>query len=128
VPYFIGGIGPSWVQSKDVFDDGRAAEAEVEGYTYTVTAGGGFEYFLRDNVSFDVQGRYNWVQPVDGTAYGQTKSADFRRPCSRSSAGVFRRKQPHAAGEPRTGADFPPVLRGPRRNGFFDGWPVGARS
>ena len=35
------------------------------------------EYFIGDNVSFDLQGRYFWVNPINGTVDGQPQSVDL---------------------------------------------------
>ncbi len=77
VPYLIAGIGPSWIQGKDV----RAGEAgkgvELQSFSFSAAAGAGLEYFIGDNVTFDIEGRYLWVQPVDGTVSGQSQSVDL---------------------------------------------------
>lgn len=77
VPYVVGGIGPSWLQSKDIPNGAAALNPTLEGYSYTITAGAGIEYFIADNVTFGIEGKYNWVNPVDGTVGGQTDSVDL---------------------------------------------------
>ncbi len=77
VPYLIGGIGPSWIQGKDASSSAFDKNLKLEGYTFSVAAGGGVEFFIDDNVSFDLQGRYLWVNSIDGTVDGQAQSVDL---------------------------------------------------
>lgn len=71
VPYAVAGIGPSWLQSKAVDRNAASLNPRLEDFSYTIEAGGGLEYFIADNVTFGVEGKYLWVNPVDGT-YGNT--------------------------------------------------------
>jgi opacity protein-like surface antigen len=77
VPYVVAGIGPSWLQSKDVPNEAAGLNPQLEGFSYTVTAGAGIEYFIADNVTFGIEGKYNWVNPVEGTLGGQPNSVNL---------------------------------------------------
>ncbi len=77
VPYIVAGIGPSWIQGKDVNTSAFNKGASVESFSFSAAAGAGLEYFIADNVTFDVEGRYLWVNPVDGTINGQAQSVDL---------------------------------------------------
>jgi opacity protein-like surface antigen len=80
VPYVIAGIGPSWLQAKDVKPSGFDKQVEVEGFSYSVAAGLGLEYFIADNVTFGVEGKYVWVNPIDGTVDGEPQVVDLSSP------------------------------------------------
>ena len=80
VPYVIAGIGPSWIQGKDVKPWAFDENPTVEGFTYSIAAGVGLEYFIADNVTFGVEGRYIWVNPIDGTTDSGTTPVDLSAP------------------------------------------------
>ena len=78
VPYLLGGVGPAWIQSKDgnpVFP-----HSDAQGWTYTASVGGGVEYFLQDNLAFGLEGRYNFVQSINGTIAERTVPVDLSAP------------------------------------------------
>ncbi len=77
VPYLIAGVGPSWIQGKDVKSSAFGKNVSLEGYTFGIAAGAGLEYFLADNVTFDIEGKYLWVKPIDGTINGRPQQADL---------------------------------------------------
>ncbi len=77
VPYLIAGAGPSWIQGKDVKSSAFGQNVSLEGYSFGIAAGAGLEYFLDDNVTFDIEGRYLWVNPIDGTVSGQPQQANL---------------------------------------------------
>ncbi len=77
VPYLIAGVGPSWIQSKDAKSSAFNKNLDLEGYTFSVAVGAGLEYFIADNVTFVVEGKYLWVNPINGTVDGQQQSADL---------------------------------------------------
>lgn len=77
VPYLIAGAGPSWIQGKDVKSSGFNQAVSLEGYSVSIAAGAGVEYFIADNVTFDLEGRYLWVNPIDATVNGRSQSVDL---------------------------------------------------
>ena len=80
VPYIVAGIGPSWIQGKDVASSAFHKNVNVEGFTFAAGAGAGLEYFINDNVALGIEGRYLWVNPIDGTVDGE------RQPVNNSAA------------------------------------------
>jgi opacity protein-like surface antigen len=77
VPYIVAGVGPSWIQSKDRKASAFETGADVEGYSFSMAAGGGLEYFISDNVTFVLEARYMWVNPIDGKVSGEAQSVDL---------------------------------------------------
>lgn len=77
VPYVVAGVGPSWIQGKDVKSFGYDKDPRVEGWTFTMAVGAGLEYFIADNVTFGIEGRYLWVNAIDGTVGGQSEPVDL---------------------------------------------------
>jgi len=77
VPYLVAGVGPSWIQGKDAKSTAFDKTLALEGYTFSVAAGAGIEYFIDDNVTFDIEGRYLWVNPIDGTVNGRPQPVDL---------------------------------------------------
>ncbi len=80
VPYFIAGAGASWIQGKDVYSAAFNQAVSLQGYSYSFAIGGGVEYFIADNVTFDLEGRYLWVNPIQGSVNGQSQSVDLSAP------------------------------------------------
>lgn len=89
VPYVVAGIGPSWIQTKDVWPWAFSLDPYAEGFTFTVAAGAGVEYFIADNVTFGLEGRYLWVQPIDGRVGNHTESVDLSAPLLTFGLRVF---------------------------------------
>jgi opacity protein-like surface antigen len=75
VPYLLAGIGPSWIQSKD--GNPGLPHSDAQGWTYTASIGAGIEYFIQDNVAFGLEGRYNFVNKIDGTIGDRTVPVDL---------------------------------------------------
>ncbi len=77
VPYLVFGAGGTWIQGKDAVSSAFDKKLDLEGYTFSAVAGGGAEFFIDDNVSFDLQGRYLWVNPIDGSVNGQPQAVNL---------------------------------------------------
>ncbi|MCP5515804.1 MAG: outer membrane beta-barrel protein [Verrucomicrobiales bacterium] len=89
VPYLITGIGPSWMQVKDNKPWALNQSIQVEGYTFAVTVGAGIEYFIADNVTFGLEGKYMWVDPIEGSVDGQPQEVDLSSPIFTFGLRVF---------------------------------------
>lgn len=116
VPYLLGGIGPSFLQ----FNDRRRAQGnkaiDIEGMTFAVGAGVGLEYFIADNVTFGIEGKYLWVNPIEGKVEGQTFDVDVSAPMFTFGLRVyFDETSPRALATQDPG----------RPNQFYFGWRVG---
>ena len=118
VPYLIGGIGPSFLQ----FNDRRAKSAladkaiDIEGMTFAVGVGAGVEYFIADNVTFGIEGKYLWVNPLEGQVEGKTFDVDMS-----SAIFTFGLRVYFNENNPRPLATQDPA----RPNRFYFGWRVG---
>jgi opacity protein-like surface antigen len=118
VPYLIGGIGPSFLQ----FNDRRAKPAladkaiDIEGMTFAVGVGAGLEYFIADNVTFGIEGKYLWVNPLEGQVEGETFDVDMS-----SAIFTFGLRVYFDENNPRPLATQDPA----RPNRFYFGWRVG---
>ncbi len=118
VPYLVGGIGPSFIQ----FNDRRAKPAlagkaiDIEGMTFAVGAGVGLEYFIADNVTFGIEGKYLWVNPLESKVGGETLDVDMS-----SALFTFGLRVYFDENTPRPLATQDPG----RPNQFYFGWRVG---
>jgi opacity protein-like surface antigen len=119
VPYLIAGVGPSWIQGKDVKSSAFNKSVSLEGYTYSVALGGGIEYFIADNLTFDLEGKYLWANPIDATVDGRSQSVDVSAPLFTFGLRIYfdeNKPRPLASADPepisrfyfgvRAGADF----------------------
>ncbi|MCW5551761.1 MAG: porin family protein [Verrucomicrobiae bacterium] len=77
VPYLIAGIGPSFLQLNDRKSAAYGRDFDIEGMTFAVAGGAGVEYFFADNLSFGVEGRYLWINPIEGKVDGQRHRVDM---------------------------------------------------
>ena len=89
VPYVIAGIGPSFLQFNDRKSGGYGRDIDIEGTTFAVSVGGGIEYFLADNVAFGVEGKYMWINPIEGKVDGRTAKVDLSSPIFTFGLRVF---------------------------------------
>lgn len=80
VPYLIAGIGPSFLQLNDRKPAVFGKDTDIQGFTFAVTLGAGIEYFIADNVTFGLEGKYMWVNPITGTVDGQAVDVDVSSP------------------------------------------------
>jgi opacity protein-like surface antigen len=80
VPYLVGGVGGAWMQNKDLRPNYLGHAVDLEGYALAYALGGGLEYFIADNVTFGVEGRYLWVNSRDGKVDGVPQAVDVSSP------------------------------------------------
>lgn len=80
VPYLIAGVGPAFLQLNDKQSGAEGHSIDVEGMTVAVAAGAGIEYFLADNVAFGLEGRYVWMNPIQGKIDGDSFDVDLSAP------------------------------------------------
>ena len=76
VPYFVGGVGPSFLQFNDRKEGAFGLDIDIEGMTVATSAGAGLEYFIADNVTFGIEGKYLWVNPIEGEVDGRALDVD----------------------------------------------------
>jgi opacity protein-like surface antigen len=89
VPYVIAGAGVSFLQFNDAREPAFGLQIGIEDVTFTVTAGGGLEYFISDNVTLGFEGKYFWLQPVSGKVDGQKADVDLSAPAFTVGLRVF---------------------------------------
>lgn len=80
VPYLLAGIGPTFLQLNDKKPQSAGHSVRAEGMSFTVAAGGGLEYFLAENIAFGIEGRYVFVNPIDGKVDGESVEVDLSAP------------------------------------------------
>jgi opacity protein-like surface antigen len=80
VPYIVAGTGVSFLTFHDPRETTFGHQIDIEGNAFTVTGGAGIEYFVSDNVTLGIEGKYFWLQPVSGTVDGQNVNVDLSAP------------------------------------------------
>jgi hypothetical protein len=80
VPYVIAGAGVSFLRFHDPREATFGHQTDIEGNTFTVTGGAGIEYFVSDNVTLGIEGRYFWLQPVSGKVDGHSVDVNLSAP------------------------------------------------
>jgi opacity protein-like surface antigen len=76
VPYVLAGIGPSFLQFNDSKPSGFDHDIDIDGLTFAVGVGGGIEYFIADNVTFGIEGKYIWINPLESEIDGRKVDVD----------------------------------------------------
>lgn len=107
VPYLIGGAGVSFLEFKD--EEAREAvlgrQVSINGATFTMSGGGGVDYFVADSVAFNFEGKYFWLQPLSGKVDGAAVDADLSSTTFTVGLCVYtdlNRPRPLADAEPRS--------------------------
>jgi opacity protein-like surface antigen len=77
VPYVLAGVGPTFLQFNDRQKAAFGQPVDIEGWTVSVGLGGGVEYFIGDNVTFGVEGKYLWMSPLDSTVAGASTEVEL---------------------------------------------------
>jgi opacity protein-like surface antigen len=80
VPYILAGAGVSFLNFHDPRDTTFGHQIDIGGNTFTVTGGAGIEYFVSDNVTLGIEGKYFWLQPVSGTVDGRSVNVNLSAP------------------------------------------------
>jgi opacity protein-like surface antigen len=78
VPYLVAGAGPTFLQFNDRKQSGKVVD--IQGTTLTVSVGVGLEYFIADNVTFGIEGKYFWMDPIQGNVDAVSKEVDLSSP------------------------------------------------
>lgn len=77
VPYALFGVGPTFLQFNDRQKAAFGQEVDIEGWTVSVGLGGGIEYFLNDNMTFGIEGKYLWMNPIDARVAGESTEVEL---------------------------------------------------
>jgi opacity protein-like surface antigen len=80
VTYLLAGVGRSFLQFNDPRTGAFGRKIDIEGMSFAVAVGGGLDYFFADNLTLGVQGRYMWINPIDGWVDGQRHRVDMSAP------------------------------------------------
>ncbi len=65
VPYAVVGAGGLWAQFNDRTQDGTRYQIDAEGaWTFSAVGGVGIDFFLADNIAFNLEGKYIWANPI----------------------------------------------------------------
>jgi opacity protein-like surface antigen len=77
VPYFLAGLGGTYGENNDVKPKGQNQHINAKGFSPGLMVGGGVEYFIARNLSFDFETRwrYSWGQEIS-IQNGPTVSGD----------------------------------------------------
>ncbi len=65
VPYAVAGIGGSLYQFNDRKPPGFHHDVDADRYGFVASIGGGFDYFLADNVALNIEAKYLYFDPID---------------------------------------------------------------
>jgi opacity protein-like surface antigen len=80
VPYVYAGPGVTFLTLNDQKPPGYHHDIEGNGTRFSAVFGGGLEYFVADNVTFSIEGRYQWVQNNPITIDGASQDGNFSAP------------------------------------------------
>ncbi|MBA4147009.1 MAG: outer membrane beta-barrel protein [Verrucomicrobia bacterium] len=78
--YGLFGLGPGFLQFNDRKGNAFGAEIEADGVRLVTAVGVGLEYFVADNVTFNLEGKYMWIQDLEGSVDGRRYDIDMSAP------------------------------------------------
>lgn len=76
VPYLVGGFGGSWYQLNDRKSAGFGRNIDADGGGWAASVGGGFDWFIADNIALNLEAKQIWHAEQDVTVDGQTFAYD----------------------------------------------------
>jgi len=76
VPYLLGGVGGAYVQTAEDYPAGFGHKIEGEGLAFAGSLGGGVDFFVADNIAFNLEGKYIFVGSRTVTIDGREQSFD----------------------------------------------------
>jgi opacity protein-like surface antigen len=102
VPYVFAGPGVTFLQLNDRKDPVFHKNVEGDGTLLSGVFGAGLEYYIADNVSFSIEGKYALVQSRDVTVDGASRDVDVSTPLVMFGVrAYFRENHKHPLIEPQ---------------------------
>ncbi len=117
VPYAFVGPGVTFFQFNDRKDPAFHREVDGNSTQFSVMAGAGLEYYVADNISFSIEGKYNWIQSYDVSVDGERRNMDFSSPIVMFGVRAYFRENHHRPLLIETENDFPSRFWGGFRYG-----------
>ncbi|MCU0788111.1 MAG: porin family protein [Verrucomicrobia bacterium] len=77
VPYVVAGAGIGWYDYNDPTQDGFGTSVDAQGTELVITAGVGVDLFINDNVAFNLEGKYIWLDQLNISVDGQAGTFDM---------------------------------------------------
>jgi opacity protein-like surface antigen len=77
VPYFFGGPGVTFLQFNDRKEPVYHRDVNGDSTQFSAVAGVGLEYFVADNISFSLEGKYDWVSSARVNLDGERRSVNY---------------------------------------------------
>jgi opacity protein-like surface antigen len=100
VPYFLAGGGVSFLQFNDPKPAAFGQVIDADGTRPVLAVGVGLEYFLADNVTFNLENKYLWVQRQDAMIAGERRRLDMSAPLlTMGVRAYFRETEPRLLAE-----------------------------
>ncbi|MFM1943829.1 MAG: hypothetical protein RI897_2811 [Verrucomicrobiota bacterium] len=65
VPYAVAGVGGALYQFNDRKPPGFHHDVDADRYGFVASIGGGFDYFLADNIALNLEAKYLYFDPID---------------------------------------------------------------
>lgn len=71
-PYLLAGAGLGWYDFNDPTQNGFNRNVEAQGNKLVLTAGVGVDFFLRDEIAFNLEAKYLWMDTLSVSVDGQS--------------------------------------------------------
>jgi opacity protein-like surface antigen len=117
VPYAFVGPGVTFFQFNDRKDPVFHRNVRGDSTQFSVMAGAGLEYFVADNISFSIEGKYNWIHSYAVSLDGERRDMDFSSPIVMFGVRAYFRENHHRPLLMETEGDFPSRFWGGFRYG-----------
>jgi opacity protein-like surface antigen len=77
VPYAFAGPGVTFFQFNDRKNPAFHREVHGDSTQFSAVFGAGIEYYVADNISFNIEGKYDWIGSDPVTVDGQRRNIDY---------------------------------------------------
>ncbi len=71
-PYVLLGAGLGWYDFNDPTQNGFGLNVDAQGNTLVIAAGVGVDFFLRDEIAFNLEAKYLWMDTLGVSVNGQS--------------------------------------------------------
>jgi opacity protein-like surface antigen len=107
VPYVFAGPGVTFFQFNDRKDPVFHKEVHGDSTQFSAMFGAGIEYYVADNISFSIEGKYNWINRDPVTVDGERRNIDYSSPLVMFGVRAYFRENHHHPLLQETDKEFP---------------------
>ncbi len=117
VPYAYAGPGVTFFQLNDRKNPAYHRDLHGDSTQLSAMVGAGLEYYVADNISFSIEGKYNWINSAPVTLDGEERHMNYSSPLIMFGVRAYFRENHHRELMQETEPQFPSRFWGGFRYG-----------